>query len=352
MDFVPRPATQQANKPLGKQKDQRDDHPERVFKFPRIEAFIDHVKEKGYINGDSLFLAFIGAYTFGLVHALTRDPSTMNELEDYERWIVENLVEPWTATFWFWNNMQIPAFFAVLYVALLWLGPKVMENYERPKWLKKYIIAWNVLLVVFSTIGSYKILSLITLDSYHGPRTFKENVYDVVCSDGSQQCQVRPSGCLWLMFFCGSKIPEMIDTVLLIVCKKKVIFLHWFHHLTVMLFCWLSFATRTPVGTVFAGMNYFVHSRMYCWYGLAAAGYKPTRYMSQMVTVLQIAQMVIVSILAFYTFFDSACSNHIYATTSGIMIYGSYLFLFVKFFISAYCRKRPRRSSKPKSKTS
>lgn len=358
MDFVPNPdrrvVRQLKNERAGKQwavgkpkQNEKDPThaPEKIFKFPRIEALLAYAEKQGYVNGDNIFAAFILCYLVGLGRYLTMDTEQLQAEQPYEMWI-RSVFEPVAVSKWFLAHLEVPAVIGVLYCIMLWAGPKFMESRERPKWIKKYIIAWNAFLVVFSTLGSYKVIGMWWNQVIAGPFDSKvSNLRHVTCHSGDEQCTMWPVACLWLMLFCASKVPEMIDTVLLIVCKKKVIFLHWFHHLTVMMFCWLSFATRTPVGTMFAGMNYFVHSWMYAWYGLAAFGLKPTRYMSQMVTILQIVQMILGSILAFYTFLASSCNNHIYATTSGIMIYGSYLFLFVKFFINAYCRKRPRRSA-------
>lgn len=37
---------------------------------------------------------------------------------------------------------------------------------------------------------------------------------------------------LWVGLFIYSKIPELLDTVFLVLQKKRVIFLAWFHHTT------------------------------------------------------------------------------------------------------------------------
>ncbi len=44
------------------------------------------------------------------------------------------------------------------------------------------------------------------------------------------------------------KIPELIDTVFIVLRKKPLIFLHWYHHVTVVLYCWHSFAQRSSAG--------------------------------------------------------------------------------------------------------
>ena len=44
--------------------------------------------------------------------------------------------------------------------------------------------------------------------------------------------------------------------------RKKVIFLHWFHHTTVLLYCWHAFHHEIAPGIWFAAMNYGVHMIM------------------------------------------------------------------------------------------
>jgi elongation of very long chain fatty acids protein 6 len=57
--------------------------------------------------------------------------------------------------------------------------------------------------------------------------------------------------------------------------KKRVIFLGWFHHTTVMLYCWHAFHNCIAPGLWFATMNYLVHSVMYTYYFLMV--FKPLR---------------------------------------------------------------------------
>ncbi len=41
--------------------------------------------------------------------------------------------------------------------------------------------------------------------------------------------------------------------------KKPLIFLHWYHHVTVLLYCWHSYYEQTTYGLYFIAMNYTVH---------------------------------------------------------------------------------------------
>lgn len=73
---------------------------------------------------------------------------------------------------------------------------------------------------------------------------------------------------MWTTLFIYSKIPELMDTTYLVLAQKPVIFLHWFHHFTVLLYCWHSFHMRIAPGLWFAAMNFTVHGIMYSYYSL------------------------------------------------------------------------------------
>ncbi len=40
---------------------------------------------------------------------------------------------------------------------------------------------------------------------------------------------------LWL--FIISKVPETIDTLFIVLRRQQLIFLHWFHHASVLVYC-------------------------------------------------------------------------------------------------------------------
>jgi hypothetical protein len=44
-----------------------------------------------------------------------------------------------------------------------------------------------------------------------------------------------------ITIFCISKVPELIDTLFIVLRKQKLIFLHWFHHATVLIYSWYRY---------------------------------------------------------------------------------------------------------------
>lgn len=137
-----------------------------------------------------------------------------------------------------------------------------------------------------------------------------------------------------------SKIPEMIDTLFIVLRKRELVVLHWFHHLTVAIFCWMTIFTTPSTGWWFATMNLFVHSTMYGYFAFANEIRRHITWFNPMLlTVLQIVQMVwgltVCTLHIFHrdTVYDSATiANASYA----IPMYASYLYLFCKFFEKKY----------------
>ena len=80
---------------------------------------------------------------------------------------------------------------------------------------------------------------------------------------------------MWVQLFIFSKIPELWDTFYIVARKRPLLFLHWYHHVTVLLYCWHSYATEAPQALYFVAMNYSVHGIMYGYYCLMALKMKP-----------------------------------------------------------------------------
>merc|ERR1712139_66501 len=92
----------------------------------------------------------------------------------------------------------------------------------------------------------------------------------------------------------------MGDTFFIVVRKKPLVFLHWYHHITVLLFCWHSYVTESPSGIYFTAMNYAVHFIMYGYYFLMAARCLPKWFPAGIITTAQISQMVVGVVLTIY----------------------------------------------------
>jgi len=229
----------------------------------------------------------------------------------------------------------LPILIVSFYGLAIVVGQKLMEKRDPFKW-RTGLVYWNLFLSIFSWIGATRTFPML----YHNLNTLPLRVFfcaDPVITHGSG------SSGLWVQLFILSKIPELIDTLFIVAHKKPLIFLHWYHHITVLLYCWHSYVSTSPFCLFFVCMNYAVHGAMYGYYCLVAARCKPKWLKPIFITISQISQMVvgvIVAGLAFYYYSygndDGLCYIQKENNIAAFTMYGSYLFLFLQFFIRRY----------------
>jgi len=101
-------------------------------------------------------------------------------------------------------------------------------------------------------------------------------------------------------------------------------------------------------------MNYAVHALMYFYYFLMAVKAKPKWLNAFWITVAQISQMVVgvaVTVLGFIAYRrHEECSIKKENNVAAFVMYGSYLFLFLEFFVQRYLRIRQRKEAGANSK--
>ena len=243
------------------------------------------------------------------------------------------------ASQWLNDNLPVPVVASLTYIIMLYLGMKWMKDREPYK-LKTSLLAWNICLAFFSMLGA---LSLIP-NLVHG--IYKEGLYYSVCVSDST---VDPRIGLWGFVFVISKLFEFLDTAFLVLRKKPVKFLHWYHHTTVLIYSWYILGTwSTATGLWFSAINYAVHSIMYTYYSLKAASlYVPSK-IALFITVLQLVQMFIGLFVNGYVYYQSIvlqreCNANQKSIYLGLVVYGSYAVLFMHFFFSRYIWKRSKK---------
>lgn len=128
--------------------------------------------------------------------------------------------------------------------------------------------------------------------------------------------------------------------------KQKLIFLHWYHHITVLLYTWYTYKDTVAGGGWFMTMNYTVHSFMYSYYTLRAAGIQVPRPCAMFITITQILQMImgtLVNVLVYKWMQGGTCAStpeNIFWCT---LMYFSYLILFCSFFYKSYLNTSTKR---------
>eukprot|EP00299_Pterocystis_sp_00344_P011956 c5663_g1_i3.p1 GENE.c5663_g1_i3~~c5663_g1_i3.p1 ORF type:complete len:158 (+),score=31.16 c5663_g1_i3:41-475(+) len=117
---------------------------------------------------------------------------------------------------WVEDHAEVPIFASVIYVIFVFAVPSMLKT---PWDLRTFNTVWNLALAVFSVCGSYVCLPhlLNTL--------WTKGFIFTVCVNGQEWYYNGMEG-LWMALFMFSKLPELGDTVFLVLQKKDVIFLH------------------------------------------------------------------------------------------------------------------------------
>jgi hypothetical protein len=148
--------------------------------------------------------------------------------------------------------------------------------------------------------------------------------------------------------FVLSKVPELGDTIFIVLRKQPLIFLHWYHHITVLLYSWYSYSEYTAAARWFITMNYLVHSVMYTYYAFKAAKFRVPRGIAMIITTLQLIQMVVGTLVNFWTYQMKQDGLECQVSDTNIklslLMYVSYFVLFARFFHNAYLK--PKSSEK------
>ncbi|KAK0393120.1 hypothetical protein QR680_000064 [Steinernema hermaphroditum] len=242
----------------------------------------------------------------------------------------------------------------------------VPYEYKSQLWIEQKL--WDPVLVhsLFNTYWFWSVylaigyvVAVFTLDRWMQSRKpivatwrFGEEFIHVVLNRPFRHSvcySVDPTGpaAFWACCFALSKVAELGDTVFLVLRKRPLIFLHWYHHAVVLVYSWNSACELTAAGRWFIFMNYFVHSIMYSYYAITSLGYRFPKAASASVTTLQLTQMIVgVGISVFVLrekLVNAACQQSMDNLFLCFGIYASFALLFLKFFLDAYVFKKKKK---------
>jgi len=242
---------------------------------------------------------------------------------DFEKSFKHEDARAWMTVHWIDS-----VYWSILYVAVIFGGKYLMANREPFK-LRKVLFIWNLALAMFSIAGSMRMIP----EMYYVLKNFG---FDYSVCKESYVTDSPVSG-YWTFAFALSKVPELGDTVFIILRKQNLIFLHWYHHITVLIFTWYSYFQHIAPARWYIDMNYVIHSCMYTYYACRAIGIRLPKPLAMLITLSQIAQMIMGFYVTYYSYVNAAtCSMPVDVSIYGLLMYGSYFVLFANFFINSY----------------
>lgn len=206
------------------------------------------------------------------------------------------------------------------------------------------LVQWNYFLTILSMVmlvGAIR-ASMALIDEGGGVKA-------MIC-DGTTMWTSPNPRIFWQYMFMWSKFPELIDTMFLVVRGRPILFLHWYHHVTVLLYCWMVVMLHYP-GLVFCVINAGVHSIMYYYYARMAQGVRPK--FGKILTGIQLAQMAVgvlvtISYVMMNKLTPEECSHAegydasslSWAFLASGAMYGSYFGLFAMFYVDKWMTKK------------
>ncbi|CAF0952036.1 unnamed protein product [Brachionus calyciflorus] len=276
------------------------------------------MENEGTFDRDK-FHQFINEYNYSFMFEFERKYLSYDYVVPRRKWMTEN---------WYLSIV-----YSIVYILLVFMGQKLMEKREKFN-LNRTLVAWNLVLASFSFIGSIRFLPHFIFVLTH------KGIEESICVQDFAQ---GVPGC-WSWLFVLSKVAELIDTLFIVLRKQKLIFLHWYHHATVLIYCWFATKDFSSSGRWFVLMNYIVHTFMYSYYVFRALRFKIPKWISIAITSGQISQMIVglyVNAVA-YTKKNRGekCNvtyNNIYWS---FFMYFTYFLLFFNFFMNAYLKKQ------------
>ncbi|TMS38109.1 hypothetical protein L596_004905 [Steinernema carpocapsae] len=270
----------------------------------------------------------------------------MAQAEYFPRYGLENysLVLPFESSFdsvrstqWMQENWYHSFTWSFVYVACIYLGQKFMET-RKPFALDWPLFIWNLGLAVFSILGVVR----MTPEMFWSVNS--NSLKYSICTASFAQGVTG----FWTEKFAMSKIAEFGDTAFIVLRKRPLLFLHWYHHVSVLVYTWHAYKDHTASGRWFIWMNYGVHAFMYSYYSLRALRFRLPKPVAMLVTVLQILQMVVGIVIAVSVVNIKLGGEQCQQTWDNLYysfaIYFSYFLLFCNFFYHTYLKKNNRYS--------
>ncbi|NXC04023.1 ELOV6 protein, partial [Orthonyx spaldingii] len=230
---------------------------------------------------------------------------------------------------WMEENWQKTFTIGSIYLILVFGIKQLMK--ERSAFnLRTPLTVWSFSLTLFSFIAAcrvWKQMAFILLT---------KGLKRSVCT---QSFYVHPLSKLWLYLFALSKLVELGDTLFIVLRKKKLVFVHWYHHLVTMIVCWCGYGNMMIGFGWNAALNLTVHTMTYGYYTVTATGIRVPTAIAMTVTISQMVQMsgfVLMNIAVLFWRDDKLCPVHWLSFALSSVLYITLLALFVNFFMKTY----------------
>ena len=247
------------------------------------------------------------------------------ELDFDEEKTIDWMSENWTISFWL----------SAVYVAVIFGIQWIMKDRTRFD-LRPLLALWSGTLALCSIFVAVRVAP---------------ELYHAIVVHGWQFTVCSPScyfghTALYAFLLAVSKAYELGDTLFIVLRKQPLIFLHWYHHVTVMIYSFYTYANFYAPGRWFAIINVVVHAFMYTYYFLRAIKIRLPRWINISLTTMQTSQMVfgiIVNVSAYRALQRGESCHVTYDNIKySLMMYATYFVLFAHYFYVTYVASKSK----------
>ncbi|ODM93074.1 Elongation of very long chain fatty acids protein 6 [Orchesella cincta] len=244
----------------------------------------------------------------------------------------------------YWRDLLQKQWLLAFYAAGIYLVAIFgLERYMKTRKafnLRVPLILWNGGLGIFSIMGVAR-TAPVMLEAIkdHG-------VMRSICVLDFPNVQMT----FWGLLFGISKFIELGDTLFIVLRKRPLQLLQWYHHIVTLIVVWITLPYAEPVGQMYIVMNYAVHAFMYPYFALKMAGIDVPKKVANMITTAQFAQMIAGFLLNALTIALRGSGYSCYRTPTSIgaflAVYGSFMILFGKLFTNSVLKSEKRKAAK------
>eukprot|EP01027_Heterolobosea_sp_BB2_P023882 GEZU01035919.1.p1 GENE.GEZU01035919.1~~GEZU01035919.1.p1 ORF type:complete len:278 (-),score=116.67 GEZU01035919.1:77-910(-) len=237
------------------------------------------------------------------------------------------------------SHWRYPIGASVIYIICKFAGERIMKN-RKPIKLPVLTFVHNIFLCLISAamlLGT--IVEAVRIVYEENQSKGITPVVALLCDPSARTSFGRMNA--WVYVFYLTKYYEFLDTMFLILMKKEVILLHWYHHFITLILVWVGLEYQQPLQWVPLVTNCGVHVLMYYYYAITSPLIQGRVWWKSYITTIQIIQFVVDLILAqvfaFFLLTRKDCSGgDIPSMIFGEAVILSFLILFIQFYKKTY----------------
>lgn len=229
------------------------------------------------------------------------------------------------------SSVVYPVSAIVLYLLVIFSLQRYMKSRPPVRLLFPTVIH-NIFLCLLSLAMALAVFTELLKTFLSSPNPTRE----ILCDLSGKAMHGRMAW--WMHIFYLSKFYELFDTVIMVLKKRRLNFLHVYHHCIVLPLFYVYMSTNMVLQWILVVANSSVHVAMYYYYAASALGVKVwwKKYLTQAQIIQFIIDLTATWPYPFLYFSASGCSGSMRAWLFGQAVGLSFFKLFRDFYARSY----------------